>query len=177
MCTNGTTSALSTDDWSERKPCSRCKFTWRQRRSALTLGRSRTALTIYGAECTASKYWCGWIFTINLKCVCRKKKSAYEHARHCDTCMTYCSRKGLIFLIIRRDNREREGFVIPVTEGWDEIEAAVYAVVLDVLAVEATLVPEVLLELLVDVVGHRLPAKSGNTRGHSVSEATLHMTF
>lgn len=46
-----------------------------------------------------------------------------------------------------------------MTEGWDEIEAAVYAVVLDVLAVEATLVPEVLLELLVDVVSHRLPAR------------------
>lgn len=29
-----------------------------------------------------------------------------------------------------------------------------HTVVLDVLAVEATLVPEVLLELLVDVVGH-----------------------
>lgn len=33
-----------------------------------------------------------------------------------------------------------------------------YSVVLDVFAVEAALVPEVLLELLVDVVGHRLPA-------------------
>lgn len=33
------------------------------------------------------------------------------------------------------------------------------AVVLDVLAVEAALVPEVLLELLVDVVSHRLPAE------------------
>lgn len=35
-----------------------------------------------------------------------------------------------------------------------------YAVVLDVLAVEATLVPEVLLKLLVDVVSHRLPAET-----------------
>lgn len=45
-----------------------------------------------------------------------------------------------------------------MAEGRDEVEAAVYAVVLDVLAVEAALVPEVLLELLVDVVGHGLPA-------------------
>lgn len=44
-----------------------------------------------------------------------------------------------------------------MTEGRDEVEAAVYAVVLDVLAVEAALVPEVLLELLVDVVSHWLP--------------------
>lgn len=35
-----------------------------------------------------------------------------------------------------------------------------HAVVLDVLAVEATLVPEVLLELLVDVVSHGLPARA-----------------
>lgn len=34
------------------------------------------------------------------------------------------------------------------------------AVVLDVLAVQAALVPEVLLELLVDVVGDRFPAKA-----------------
>lgn len=33
-----------------------------------------------------------------------------------------------------------------------------YSVVLDVFAVEAALVPEVLLELLVDVVSHSLPA-------------------
>lgn len=39
-----------------------------------------------------------------------------------------------------------------------------HAVVLDVLAVEATLVPEVLLELLVDVVSHGLPA--GAMRKH-----------
>lgn len=39
-----------------------------------------------------------------------------------------------------------------------------HAVVLDVLAVEATLVPEVLLELLVDVVGHRFPARAETHR-------------
>lgn len=39
-----------------------------------------------------------------------------------------------------------------------------YAVVLDVLAVEATLVPEILLKLLVDVVSHRLPAKTETQR-------------
>lgn len=44
--------------------------------------------------------------------------------------------------------------IIPVTEWRDEIQAAVHSVVLDVLAVEATLVPEILLELLVDVVSH-----------------------
>lgn len=52
-----------------------------------------------------------------------------------------------------------------MTEGWDEIEAAVYAVVLDVLAIEATLIPEVLLELLVNVVSHWLPAKAETHRG------------
>lgn len=41
-----------------------------------------------------------------------------------------------------------------MTEGRDEVEAAVNAIVLDVLAVEAALVPEVLLKLLVDVIGH-----------------------
>lgn len=40
-----------------------------------------------------------------------------------------------------------------------------YAVVLDVLAIEATFIPEVLLELLVDVVGHRLPARAQTHRG------------
>lgn len=52
-----------------------------------------------------------------------------------------------------------------MTKGWDEIEAAVYAVVLDVLAVEAALVPEVLLELLVNVVSHWLPATTGKHTG------------
>lgn len=52
-----------------------------------------------------------------------------------------------------------------MAEGWDEIEAAVYAVVLDVLAVEAALVPEVLLELLVDVVSHWLPATAETHTG------------
>lgn len=47
-----------------------------------------------------------------------------------------------------------------MTKGRDEIETAVYTVVLDVLAVEATLVPEVLLKLLVDVVSHWLPARA-----------------
>lgn len=43
-------------------------------------------------------------------------------------------------------------------------------VVLDVLAVQATLVPEVLLKLLVDVVGDRLPAKAETRGGRSASE-------
>lgn len=47
-----------------------------------------------------------------------------------------------------------------MTKGRDEVKAAVDAVVLDVLAVQAALVPEVLLKLLIDVVGDRLPAKA-----------------
>lgn len=47
---------------------------------------------------------------------------------------------------------------VPVSKGRDEVEAAVHPVVLDVLPVQATLVPEILLKLLVYVVGHRLPA-------------------
>lgn len=54
---------------------------------------------------------------------------------------------------------------LPVTERRDEVKAAVYAVVLDVLAVQATLVPEVLLKLLVDVVGDRLPATAETDEG------------
>lgn len=49
--------------------------------------------------------------------------------------------------------------VLPMTKGWDEIKAAVDAVVLDVLAVQAALISEVLLKLLVDVVSDWLPAK------------------
>lgn len=51
---------------------------------------------------------------------------------------------------------------LPVPEGGDEVEAAVHTVVLDVLAVEAALVPEVLLELLVHVVSDGLPAGGGH---------------
>lgn len=40
----------------------------------------------------------------------------------------------------------------------DEVEAAVHAVVLDVLAVEATLVTKILLKLLVHIIGDGLPA-------------------
>lgn len=58
--------------------------------------------------------------------------------------------------------REAAAFV-PVAEGRDEVQAAMHAIVLDVLAVQATLVSEVLLELLVDVVRHRLPAVWGTT--------------
>lgn len=45
-----------------------------------------------------------------------------------------------------------------MSKGRDEVEAAVDPVVLDVLPVEAALVPEVLLKLLLDVVCHRPPA-------------------
>ena len=40
----------------------------------------------------------------------------------------------------------------------DEIQAAVHTVVLDILAVEAALVSEILLKLLVHIVGDGLPA-------------------
>lgn len=57
-----------------------------------------------------------------------------------------------------------DSLLSPVTEGGDEVETAVHAVVLDVLAVQATLVAEVLLKLLVYVVGHGLPAEGGTHR-------------
>lgn len=46
---------------------------------------------------------------------------------------------------------------IPVPKRGDEVQAAVHTVVLDVLAVEAALVPEILLKLLVHVVSDGLP--------------------
>ena len=49
----------------------------------------------------------------------------------------------------------------PVSKRRNEVEAAVHSVVLDVLPVEAALVPEVLLELLVDVVCDGPPAAIG----------------
>lgn len=61
---------------------------------------------------------------------------------------------------------------LPVAKGGDEVKAAVYTVVLDVLAVQATLVPEVLLKLLVDVVGDRLPAEAETRQGVQAFEAT-----
>lgn len=48
-----------------------------------------------------------------------------------------------------------------MSERRDEVEAAVHSVVLDVLPVEAALVSEVLLKLLLDVVCHRPPAAKG----------------
>lgn len=71
-------------------------------------------------------------------------------------------------MLCRKTNKvivpQDEKTLLPVTEGWDEIQAAVHTVVLDVLAVEAALVPEVLLELLVNVVCHRLPAATETQR-------------
>lgn len=52
----------------------------------------------------------------------------------------------------------RAGLPLPVAKGRNEVDAAVHSVVLDVFPVEATFVTEILLKLLVDVVGHRLPA-------------------
>lgn len=54
----------------------------------------------------------------------------------------------------------RDGYT-PVSKGGDEVQAAVHPVVLDVLAVEAALITEVLLKLLVHVVGDGFPATSG----------------
>lgn len=48
-------------------------------------------------------------------------------------------------------------------EGRDEVEAAVHSVVLDVLSVQAALITEVLLKLLVDVVSDGLPAEKYNS--------------
>lgn len=51
-----------------------------------------------------------------------------------------------------------------MAEGRDEVQAAVHPVVLDVLAVQATLISEILLKLLVDVFCHRLPAAAGTDK-------------
>ena len=64
----------------------------------------------------------------------------------------------------------------PVSKWWDKVEAAVDPVVLDVLPVQPTLVPEVLFKLLVDVVCDWLPArahKHTHTQTHtSVKQTT-----
>lgn len=87
------------------------------------------------------------------------------HLNYSGGCVCRCARAAMLFQ--QRKNRlaltGRCRAVVPMTEGWDEIEAAVHTVVLDVLAVQATLIPEVLLKLLVDVVGHGLPAGAENT--------------
>lgn len=59
--------------------------------------------------------------------------------------------------------QRRQGLPVPVTKGGDEVDAAVDAVVLDVLAVEAAFITEILLELLVDVVSNWLPAAGTGT--------------
>lgn len=56
--------------------------------------------------------------------------------------------------------RHQDGHA-PVTERGDEVQAAVHPVVLDVLPVQATLVTEILLKLLVHIVSDGLPARSG----------------
>ena len=62
-----------------------------------------------------------------------------------------------------------QGSHLPVPERGDEVQTAVHTVVLDVLAVEATLVPEILLKLLVHIVGDGLPA--GGRGAHEASRA------
>lgn len=52
----------------------------------------------------------------------------------------------------------------PVSEGGDEVQAAVHPVVLDILAVEATFIAEILLKLLVHIVSDGLPTRSGGRR-------------
>lgn len=51
-----------------------------------------------------------------------------------------------------------QGSHAPVPKRRDEVQAAMHPVVLDVLSVEAALVAEILLKLLVHVVGNGLPA-------------------
>lgn len=46
-----------------------------------------------------------------------------------------------------------------MSEGGDEVEAAVHPVVLDVLAVEAAFIAEILFKLLVYIVSDGLPAR------------------
>lgn len=45
-----------------------------------------------------------------------------------------------------------------MSKWWNKIQAAVNSIVLDVLSVQAALVPEVLIELLIDVICDRFPA-------------------
>lgn len=44
-----------------------------------------------------------------------------------------------------------------MSKWWNKIQAAVDSIVLDVLSVQAALVPEVLIELLIDVICDRFP--------------------
>lgn len=44
-----------------------------------------------------------------------------------------------------------------MSKWWNKIQAAVDSVVLDVLSVQTALVPEVLIELLIDVICDRFP--------------------
>lgn len=60
--------------------------------------------------------------------------------------------------------------VVPVAERRDEVEAAVDSVVLDVPPVQAALVSEVLLKLLVDVVFYLLPA---DANAHATQTTTV----
>ena len=69
--------------------------------------------------------------------------------------------------------QEPQAQTVPVAEGRDEVQAAVHPVVLNVLAVQATLISEILLKLLVDVFSHRLPAGAGNTSRETASERRL----
>ena len=46
---------------------------------------------------------------------------------------------------------------LPMAERWDEVQAAVDPIILDVLSVQSTLIPEILLKLLIYVVCDRLP--------------------
>lgn len=54
---------------------------------------------------------------------------------------------------------------IPVSEGWNEVEAAVDTVVLDVFPIQSTFIPEVLFKLLIYVVGNRFPTGEGTGQG------------
>lgn len=81
---------------------------------------------------------------------------------HCTTRReAILGRKGLPPSLSHSPSPERGAS--PVPEGRDEVEAAVYSVVLDVLPVQAALITEILFKLLVDVVGDGLPAGKENS--------------
>lgn len=63
------------------------------------------------------------------------------------------------------------GCSVPVAERRDEVEAAVDSVVLDVPSVQAALIPEVLLELQVDVVFYLFPADGDTNITLQISKA------
>lgn len=65
---------------------------------------------------------------------------------------------------------------IPMTVRRDEVEAAVYSVVLDVLAIQSAFVVEILTELIVDVVHTRSPTVLTVHRISESCKQVLHLS-